>query len=524
MGIVSVAPVGAIGIVKDIKPAELPPGAWSDGRNVQFQQGAVNSAPDSVVLLQDTPIALNSAIPSAITTNGFASWVVGGATKLYAFVVGTLTDISRVSGGAYTGAAGKRWSGGVLSGITVVHNGTDVPQAWMTPDPAVPVIPLANWPTGLTANCLRSFKQFLVALDVTKSGTRYPTLVKWSHPADPGTVPVSWNEADATKDAGEYPLSETPGYCVDCLSLRDINVIYKQDSVWGMQYIGGEYVFKFYKMFGDFGVPQRDCVIEHVSGKHCVFTGTDLIVHDGQTVQSVLGGRLRSMLKTLSAAQLTSAFLSANMNAKEVWLSFRMATDSTVAADTAIVYNWESNTSSIRSLPNYTFIANGRLDPPTIGVATWATATGTWSSHTEEWGEVQAIPSQMRMFGLKADSILWVDAVGTSAQNCWVERQHLGFPAKANVAPDLSSEKLVTRMWPRITGKTGDVVNITLGVSENPAKPTVWEPTQQFVIGVDEWVDCTLTGKMFGMRFESIGTSQWTFSGMDADVVLTGAG
>lgn len=522
MGIVSVAPAGAVGIVKDIRPSELPAEAWSDGRNVQFQQGSVLSAPDSTLMLSAPPISLNSAIASSITTAGLSSWVLAGATKAYAYVANTLTDITRTTGGDYTGAVGKRWSGSVLSGITVLHNGTDVPQVWLTPDPATKLTPLANWPAATTAGCLRSFKQFLVALDVTKSGVRYPTLVKWSHPADPGAVPVSWDHTDPTKDAGEAPLSETSGACVDCLSLRDVNVIYKQDSVWGMQYIGGTYVFKFYKMFGDFGVPQRDCVVEHVSGKHCVFTGSDLLVHDGQNVASVLAGRLRNMLKTLSAAQLNTCYLALNTNLKEVWLCLRMATDSVTAADTAIVYNWESETTSLRVLPNYSFIANGRLDPPVSGVVTWGNVTGTWETHVEEWGEVLVIPSQLRMLGLKPDGLYWVDAVITSSANVWVERQYLGVPVKAGKAPDMSSQKLLTRIWPRLTGKTGDVVRITVGSCEFPAQDTVWEASQQFVIGIDSYLDLVITNKLFAFRLESTGTAQWTFSGMDAEVTYAG--
>ena len=39
-------------------------------------------------------------------------------------------------------------------------------------------------------------QNYLIALDLTKSGTRYPHMVKWSAAADPGTVPASWDETD----------------------------------------------------------------------------------------------------------------------------------------------------------------------------------------------------------------------------------------------------------------------------------------------------------------------------------------
>lgn len=522
MSIVSIAPAGSLGILKDSSPAELPPTAWSDGKNVQFIQGQVVSAPDAVSIYPATPIPFNTAIATPVASDSQATWLLAGAAKIYAYTSNILTDVSRAVGGAYTGGADTRWTGGVLGGVGFLNNGVDLPQAWLTADPLVKVIDLANWPSNTSARCLRSYKQYLVALDITKAGVRKPTLVKWSHPADPGTVPISWNETDPTKDAGEYPLSETAGSCIDCLPLRDVNLIYKQDSVWGMQYVGGTYVFRFYKVFGDFGVPQKDCVVEYVSGRHFVFTGNDMLVHDGQTVTSVASGKIQKLFKTLSAQQLQTCYVALSSISKEVWVCLRLASDSTIAADTAVTYNWESGAISLRTLPDYVFVANGRLDPPVSNTVTWETALSPWNAHAEMWGEAIAVPSQMRMLGITASELYWVDALAISTVYCWVERLHQGVPVRAGRPPDLSAQKFLTRIWPRFTGRTGDTVTITLGASDSVAFPPVWEMEQQFRIGIDAYLDCTITGKLFSIRLESVNTAQWTYAGMDAEVIASG--
>ena len=521
MGIAALAPAGASGIVKDINPAELPPTAWSDGRNIQFVDGAIQSVPSSLPLLSNVGFTPTWCMPVGQTSGGLAAWLVASPTKVYAYIENVLTDITRVSGD-YTGSPTFRWNGDVLSGVSILNNFTDPPQVWAASDESIKLTALPNWNLNWKAQSIRSYKQFLVALDVTKSGTRYPTLVKWSHPADPGTYPSSWDETDPTKDAGEYPLSETPGSVVDCLPLKDVNIIYKTDSVWGMQYIGGTYVFRFYKIFDDFGIANRDCAVEFSSGKHCVFTGTNLVVHDGQTSLSVVSGKMRKLLRSLDMPQIRSSYLVTNPLLKEVWLCYRATTDGLTQANLALTWNWESGALSLRELPDLAFTANGRLDPPITGVVTWANINKTWEDVIGEWGEAVTVPALIRLMGLSGQNILWVDSNITSNQTCWVERTHLGVQMESSAPPDLSRRKFISRIWPRITGKPGTVLHITLGWSDDVMKGMTWLAPRQYVLGDHTSVDMILTGKMFGLRIEATNQPQWTFNGLDVEIKPAG--
>ena len=521
MAIASIAPAGSVGIIRDISPAELPPQAWSNGRNIRFADGAVHSCLAPSVMFSGLAEQFTYAIPGPVTSVGLASWILAAPTKVFCLIQDTLTEITRVAE-IYNGTSTTRWSGTTLGGISILNNPNDLPQVWGTPSAATKLIDLPNWPSTVRAQVIRSYKQYLVALDVTKGSDRYPTLVKWSHPADPGAAPASWDEADPTKDAGEYPLSETPGYAVDCCTLRDTNIIYKTDSVWGMQLVGGTYVFRFYKIFGDFGVPGRDCAVEHVAGNHFVFTGTDLVVHDGQNAKSVASHKVKSMLRSFSVNQLRTAFVVSNPVTKEVMCCFRLANDNLFAADTAIVYNWEEGTISIRELDNLRFAACGRVDPPVTGVVTWNTATGTWDTYTGDWGEAITVPAITRILGIGTNSIQQLDSLPISTLTSWVERTYLGIQLRAGQAPDLSAQKFVRRIWPRFSGRDGDVVLITLGTANSVTEPVQWRAPQQYVLGVSKHLDCTLTGKTFAIRLETVNASQWTFYGMDADVQARG--
>lgn len=520
MGVVSLAPAGITGIIEDIPPAELAPSAWSSGNNVRFAEGALIPTPDALDIETGLSWQPTWAIPTMQTSSGFASWLVASVTKLYAYISNTLTEITRASGGDYTSSGAQRWSGCVLSGVTVLHNGVDTPQAWLIPDSATKVVALANWPASTTARTLRGFKSHLIALDVTKSGTRYPTMVKWSHPADAGTVPASWDHTNPAYDAGEWVLSETPGYCVDCVTLRDINVIYKTDSVWGMQYIGGTFIFRFFKMFDKFGIPQRDCAIEYQPGQHLVFTGNDLITHDGQTATSVVQDKMRKRLKALASNQTENAFLTLASGVDEVWLCYPGSTLSNDITQ-AIVYNWREKTLSPRELSPCKYMTLGGVDPSAL--PTWDASTETWATSVSIWGGIIIRATVPKLFGLLLNSISLIDVGPKCTAESSLERTYLGVPVKAGRPPDMSMEKLLLRLWPRITGKTGDVLYFTLGGADSVAEPIEWDPAQQFIIGTDSWIEGPLTAKVFALKITSSNTSPWKLSGFDAEIQPNGS-
>jgi len=519
MGIVSLAPAGITGIIEDIPPAELVPSAWSSGLNMRFAEGAVMPILDDLVIETGLSWQPTWAIPTMQTSASLSSWLVASEEKIYAYISNTLTEITRVVGGDYTTVGAERWSGCVLSGVTVLHNGVDEPQAWLAPDSGTEVVALANWPASTTCRTLRGFKSHLIALDVKKSGTRYPTMVKWSHPADAGTVPVTWDETDPSYDAGEWVLSETPGYCVDCITLRDINVVYKTDSVWGMQYIGGTFIFRFFKMFDTFGIPQRDCAIEYQPGRHLVFTGDDLITHDGQMATSIVTNKMRKRLKALTADQTAKAFLTLASGVDEVWLCYP---GSTLTSDVtmAIVYNWREGTLSPRELAPCTYMTIGGIDPSAI--PTWNASTETWDTSVDIWGGVIIRATVPKLLGLQMEKLALIDVGPRCTAANTLERTYLGIPVRADKAPDLSSEKLLLRIWPRITGSTGDVLYFTLGGADSVAESIEWEDAQQFIIGMDSWIEGPITSKVFALRITASVTNPWKLSGFDAEIQPNG--
>lgn len=147
--------------------------------------------------------------------------------------------------------------------------------------------PIPNLDSAWTCLALRSYKDFLIALNVTKAGTTYSNLVKWSDAALQGQVPSNWDYTlsgdNKSSLAGENPIAEMTGPILDGMGLGNSFIIYGRDEVWVMEDAGDSTnVFTFRRQFGE-GIKGTNCVVE-VNGTHFVFGSTQLYMHDGITL------------------------------------------------------------------------------------------------------------------------------------------------------------------------------------------------------------------------------------------------
>lgn len=507
-----------VGLNLDLSASELPPKAWSRGQNVRFNAKGIRPT-RADRLLVSSGVAFHDASAALDISSDTPLWAVGANAAVYALNAVTLTDITRVSG-PYTGATADRWRFANLHGLLFLTNGVDKPQVWNPMTVGTKLIDLPNWQATVRCNVLRPFKNFLVALNILKGSTRYNSMVKWSHPADPGLVPPSWDELDTTKDAGEYALSETLGAVVDLVPLRDVAIIYKEDSVWAMQYVGGAYIFKFSKLFDTFGIPQANCAVEFLPGQHICFTGDDLILHNGQAAASLADNRVRNLLRGLSKQSSMSSFLALNMVETEVWLCLAVKTTVPNAVDTALIYNWTAKTFSIRDFSVLCYaIGEGRLLSLTD---TWTTITSTWDTEGRTWDEAGKSETINRLLGVSQGGLYQMDANNTRTTPTLCERTGIGVPMRSGQPPDTTAMKFLKRIWPRVVGETGDILTFTLGLQNFPDQDVVWKEPKSYTIGVTKKLDFTANCRLFGLRIESAGGGPWTLLGLDAEVEFAG--
>lgn len=512
MTIQHIPQVGQYGVNRDLSAHELPINVWTDAKNVRFLDGMVVASPGYTSIYNPPSVVPYHVLP--VNVSGSRYWLYAGSGKVYCVNGSTHTNITRASGGDYT-AVPNSWTSCSLSGIPILNAGNtvDPPQSWGL-NPASPLTALANWPASTYCASLRSYKQYLVALNVTKSATNYPYMVKWSHPADPGAVPVSWDQTDTTKDAGEYDLAMGGDIVVDGLSLRGSFMVYKQQSIWRMDYIGGVYVMSFTPVLGTSGSLARNCIAE-LDGQHFVVTGQDIIVHDGQSAASILDKQSRRyFFANLDSDNYGRTHVVKNPFFNEVLVCYPEAGQA--APNMALVYNYVDKSVSFREIPATYHGNTGLVESGLTG--TWASDSASWASDTTLWNQVDYTPDAARV--VLASSTQKLDLLDASAtadgttQTVYLERRGMVFGA-----PD--RRKLIRGIRPRISGATGETVIIKVGYADTPYDDPVYI-AMTYVIGQDVAANCLVDGRYIAIRFESGTAMQWRLDSYDVDVSIGG--
>ena len=182
---------------------------------------------------------------------------------------------------------------------------------------------LTNWPSNYRAASLRAFGDFLVALNTTEGVTSsFPNRVRVSNIVTANNVPDSWDEADVTKSALTNDLVEMKTAIVDGAVLGSNFIIYSSDSIFLMEFVGGQFIMNFRKLFTDAGLINQNCVVE-VEGKHYCFGPADIYVHDGTTKQSLCDERTKNFIyRGLNNQQSTVCFVQHNVNLNEIYFCY----------------------------------------------------------------------------------------------------------------------------------------------------------------------------------------------------------
>ena len=485
------------GINKDISAYELPDDKWSDGNNIRFDNDRTSKVRGQQQVFGTPTVTPYWLLPYNTITTDY--WIYPSLTKIYRVSTSGATttheDVTRTTGGDYSATADGGWNGGVLGGVAIVNNGVDAPQMMGTA--ATDFSALSNWLASTTCKVIRPFKRFLVALDTTESATRYPFRVRWSHPAEGGTVPVTWSASDDTKDAGYVDLSQTNGFVIDALPLGDSNIVYKEDSVWSMTYEGGQSIFGFRQIFSDAGILGRDCV-QSFDSQHFVVSEDDVYTHNGQQKQSVVDTVIRDELfNSMHPEYKTRTFVAADREKNEMWICFP-STSSTGAADKAFVWNWRNNSWAIRDLPQANFISWGVVD--TVSTTDWS-ETGEWNTDTDSWDS----PLKPSLLIASAANTKLYTLGGSDTFRAWVQ--------KSDMTLGYGGVKSISKIKPTITG-TG-AVDFYIGSEMLPHQGMIWKGPYSFTSGVHSEIAVRGTGAYVGVRIETTDDKEWTLDNLE---------
>lgn len=516
--------LASLGQINDVKPYMLPPEALTLALNMRYRDGSPESLLGWEQIFGTPNIAPHFHMPISIVATNL--WLYASLTKISVYDGSTHSDITRAVGGNYAAGETRNWNGTILGGIPIFNNGVDVPQFRANMTAGTRFADLTNWPGTLRAKVIRAFGPYLMAFNLTSGGVSQPHTMRSSHPADPGSVPASWDPTDATRDVTVKDFPDVnSGIILDALPLGGTMYVYKENSTWRANIVGGRFIFDWKTVYETSGILAPRCVALTGDGtRHCVVTQDDIITHRGGTdPMSILEGRQRaSLFGEIDTVNYANSFIFPNPLTKEMWFCY--PTQGNTQPNKALIWNYASGQRGAISFADGITFRNAAVgDIEGDSDELWSTGTDEWDEDTGPWSEFTR--RRVVLAGTDATKFYNLDRGSTRDGTAFIQTLQreglaiLGRKRSGEWIVDHQTRKMLQRLWPKVVG---DPVNIRLGAQETVNGPLLWGPVVEFDPSTQRAADNDpISGAAVAIELSSSSKS-WRIDGFRASIAPLG--
>lgn len=547
MTIVPVRDIGKLGVNTDWSPVDLPITAFTMGSNVRFTNNRIQRGPifNSVGSLSNTSPSFCIAYK---LLNDSSQFLVlnkdGTVTNWAASSPGTAPTETNISASGWTASSSDLvYTATILNDVVYVNRSDRVPWFKTTGGTSFATLPV--WDSTWRCEALRSFQGALVAINVTKNGVRYPTMVKTSEFTTFDSTPTAW-VGSTTNSATENVLGDLQDPLIDGWPLRDRMILYAKNETWSMEYRGDSLVFNYRRLYNNRGVINQNCVAEHNS-IHYVFGNEDIWSHDGYQNKSIAMGRVRDFIFNNLVKLYSNQFFVIN-NAKQGEVLFcyvsrdeycRFPIGNAVGypgCNRAAVYNYVYDTWYFYDLPyvngaarGITFSGSSFADMPTL---TYNSVGGSYNSYFDgsqlylmtvaTGATTPTFTTTPKVHVFEAANIVQgvgvLDPVATAP--VLIENKLMDMD---DVSKELRGYKVVNQMWPEATFATGaPAMTFNWGSSDAPNVQAVYDHDMTFDGITYNKLDFNAPGKYLSLRITYSGIQDFSLSGWDIDYQVFG--
>lgn len=545
MPIFPVRGIAKYGILTDPDPYDLPVGAWSLGVNVRFRNARITRGPVFRNLGHLGTVSPRFSIGVNPTSGQDATYIGYMNGTVSQFSNGTETD--RTLSGYTPASLEANWTGTRLADIFYLNRSDRPPWYIRSTDTLFQNLYTGGgsaWASNWTTQLLRSSNGALIAFNVTKGGTTYPTMVKTSSFPLSGVIPASWDQTSPTTNATENILAEMEGAIIDAQSLGNLMFIYGQNETWLMQFVGGTFLWNYTKAFSNRGVLNSNCVVE-VNKMHVVFGYDDIWVHDGVSNKSICNERTRDFIYSgLNVARANRCFVVHNADLKEILFCYcsgdtlsQFGVGTVDACNRAATWNYDDDIWTFDDLPLVFSGTRANIDT----TLTWAAATTsgvTWSQIGGSWGDLGTSGKRSTLFLGDTNatysltkSLYAFDPTGplskvanaidnNATKGLYLERDGIDLD---DVGAKLTGYKVLRTMYPE-----GRLDSLAIPISFNAGSSDGFNVPATFV-GYQTWdgntlykLDYNTAGRYLALRVSFNDVKFMSLSGFDVDVVVTG--
>lgn len=458
--------------------------------------------------------------------------------RLYSYSSGTFSNLSIPS---YADNDSELpFTSAHLADVFYINRGDRVPWYLGPADSVFHALP--NWTSTWRAQLLRTCGGALVALNVTKAGVNFPTMVKTSSLPQSGAVPSSWDHTSLSTLATENILAELEGPIVDACSLSSALFIYGSNETWVMQPDGSSNLYSYTKRFANRGAINANCSIE-VNGRQFVFGINDIWMHDGVTPQSIADGRVRDFVfGAINVKKANRCFVSHDQARNEVKFHFVsgdrgiafVPTDATNGCNRAAVYNYAENTWSFDDLPfvffSYPANIDNQLTYATV-TSTYDTVGGSYLDQEDGFKKTQVYVGEASTLYGTTNALYAFDAFGNDSTIAFPVDTHASAQATLErdgidldeVGADLTGYKCVVSVYPQgRIDPDGSPVQFRFGAADHFNQPAMFDAWQDYDGELLSKLDFTSAGRFLSCQIKFNDHKQFTLSGFDLEVEILG--
>lgn len=497
--------LGSGGINFDTSPLLLAPNVFSNGKNIRFRNGSVET-----ITGETTGLTLSSAVNFGVHwRRPDQSYNIFGKDGVFyrADSAGNISTMLNSSATKYTDSS---WQSTYFNGgfAVVINNGKSTPLYCLYGDlnasNSFQELPNWNYLTNLTvtAKVIRSLNYSLVAANLTLNDngtiTNAPGTIRVSVQAPTGGIPQVWQPGLTTDTADEFELSSTSPI-LDMAELRGNMYVYSQDSISVLS-IGQISTVKPYSK--TYGILNTNCVTEF-DGNHFVVDNNDIYVHNGSgKIESVAYGLVKDyFFSTLNSSKVSLVHVSKYKYYNEIWINY--PTGSSNYCNQALIFNYKTNTWSLRTLPNITFAFNGPVNQNSL-----FNYTKDCLYLAKNTNGTLVTDNNYLMFDTVTNSL--------TSYESFVEKK------KLNIG-DLKGSNLITSVYPVFDSVPSETTlnisckgqnNYTADVSYDAGDVFVFEPSNERSQGYK--VDPRTNGRLMNLKISSNG--HWRFVLYDLDI------
>jgi hypothetical protein len=501
--IIKLRDIGNRGLVRDIVPAALPDGYFTEALNVRFSARGVLRWPRAQAIYT---VSDATRIASCLRGNG-AQVFWASPTTLNGVEIGVL-------GSGYLSAD---WHEEVYGRTMIFNSYTNYPQVMREADALF--IDLPNWPASTYTPALRVYKNFFVAVGLQEGATEKRNVVMVSDACYDNAVPPNWDYNDPASFALQATVGAGDGPLVDARVMGDTLVIYAERSATAMQFTGNiSFPMQFRELF-KFGALNRDCV-GVFDRRHFVVGPEHIWIHDGVNVQRPAEGRVERAIYA-DMADRSQVKVAMNPASYEAMIYFR----SVDTHDVAWVWNWNFDTWTRVQLNTTKHIWYGpRQSEFTTWDDLWLDSTKWDDLEKLPWSTLSGSPSQNVLFSIGPTRIRqeFFDYAADEEQPYKTSRL-----VRAGIDLDTLGEfnsrvlKQARRVYPIMEGDDDKaLIRMRVGSSQAPDSAITWKAWQSFRVRDGVKLDTRALGRYLALEVEGPhdNAGGWALTGFDIDV------